>query len=176
MEPMTDRELMLRAKNILGPRKFSEDFNKLHEMAQNGTLETYLNSLIRMPPPPNTKINTPKDKTNMQESIKQNVVSETLSNAKLQVGKVIYTNARRAFARFLPKFSLVEKLFVSKEKRQAAEYVAMYAILHLVRSKYDHYALDCLTAYLNHEMQSSILGAIASPEVLGALVAAPATK
>ena len=88
------------------------------------------------------------------------IMDETVDVAKLNVGKVVYSNLRGVAERFLPTVSWYEKLFMSKEKRALAELLAVYGILHLVKTKYSHYVLDAVTMYINLELQTKLIGSI----------------
>jgi len=114
--------------------------------------------------PKTTTKPTSKEKQAMSKAFDA-VTAETISNAQLQVGRVLYVNASKAFQAFLPKFTVWERLFTAKEKRELATMVAMYTILHFVKTKYSHYAMDALTGYLNHEFQGRLIDGMGITEI-----------
>lgn len=94
------------------------------------------------------------------ESASINIMNETVDMAKVAVGRIIYNNIKVLFASYLPQPNWIIKLFTSKDKRDIAELMAVYALLHLVKAKYSHYIIDCLTVYINLELQTKLIGVI----------------
>lgn len=105
--------------------------------------------------------NTTKTKVmDTVESASTAIASESVDVAKINVGKVVYNNARILFQQYLPSVSWYHKLLVSKEKRELAELMAVYGILHILKTKYSHYLIDAVTAYINLELQTKLIGSI----------------
>lgn len=91
-------------------------------------------------------------------NLKHNILSESEKNAQLQVGKFLVEGAAKAGAHFMPKFTLIEKLTMSKAKRETVVLVAVYFGVHFARTKYDHYSLQAISAYINHKLMDSAIG------------------
>ena len=88
------------------------------------------------------------------------IADETVDVAKINVGKIVYGNLRGVATQFMPKLKWYEKLFVSAEKRELAELLAVYGVLHLVKTKYSHYLIDAVTMYINMNLQTKLIGSI----------------
>ena len=88
------------------------------------------------------------------------VMEETVDVAKINVGKVVYNNAKIVLKTYLPKVSWYERILVSSEKREIAELMAVYGLLHILKTKYDHYLLDAVTSYINLELQTKLIGSV----------------
>jgi hypothetical protein len=88
------------------------------------------------------------------------IMEESVDVAKINVGKIVYNNARILFQTYLPKTSWYEKLLVSKEKRELAELMAVYGLLHILKTKYSHYLIDAVTSYINLELQTKLIGSV----------------
>ena len=101
--------------------------------------------------------------TKVSETVKSastEMMSESIDVAKINVGKVVYSNAKVLLGTYLPKATWYEKLFVAKEKREIAELMAVYGALHILKTKYSHYIIDAVTAYINLELQTKLIGSI----------------
>ena len=98
----------------------------------------------------------------MVEQIKHEVKQETLDMAQVTVGKIVFENGSMFLAKFAPKLSWYEKLLTSKEKREVAILVGSYIAIKAAQTKYNHYILDCLSTYLNFEMQQRLVGGLSS--------------
>ncbi len=103
----------------------------------------------------------PEEET-MVEQIKHEVKQETLDMAQVTVGKIVFENGSMFLAKFAPKLSWYEKLLTSKEKREVAMLVGSYIAIKAAQTKYNHYILDCLSTYLNFEMQQRLVGGLSS--------------
>lgn len=112
---------------------------------------------------------------NITDTIRNNVTEETLDMVQVHIGRTIYDLAKTHAAPLLPKFTWYEKLFTSKAKRDTATLLAVYIGMHLLRTKFDHYALECLTVYVNYELQATAFGTLNS-EVINKLLTAPKVK
>lgn len=88
------------------------------------------------------------------------IMEESVDVAKINVGKIVYNNARILFQTYLPKTSWYEKLLISKEKRELAELMAVYGLLHILKTKYSHYLIDAVTSYINLELQTKLIGSV----------------
>jgi hypothetical protein len=88
------------------------------------------------------------------------IMNESVDVAKINVGKVIYSNARILLAQYMPKVSWYQKLIISKDKRELAELMAVYGLLHILKTRYSHYILDAVTSYINLELQTKLIGSI----------------
>jgi len=127
----------------------------------------------------NLAFNSPKQKTKTKTKIKKEVkmssldkakgtvdtaskavMEETVDVSKIQLGKIIYNNLKGVAVRFMPTLTWYEKIFVSKEKRDTAELLAVYGVLHMVKTRYSHYAIDAVTMYINMELQTKLIGSI----------------
>lgn len=104
-----------------------------------------------------------KTKENITEATKEigsSMLSESVDIAKINVGKIVYSNAKVLLSSYLPKATWYEKLLTSKDKRELAELMAVYGLLHIIKSKYSHYLIDAVTAYLNLELQTKLIGSV----------------
>ena len=92
--------------------------------------------------------------------VAQSVKEETVDVAQITIGKLIYTNGGEIVARFTPQLKWYEKLFTSAKKRELALLVGTYVAIKLVQSKYDHYLLQSVSAYINFQLQTELLGGV----------------
>ena len=90
----------------------------------------------------------------------ENVKNETTDVAQITIGKLIYTNGGEVIARFVPKLTWYEKLLTSSKKRELALLVGTYVAIKLVQTKYDHYLLQSVSAYINFQLQTELLGGV----------------
>ena len=95
-----------------------------------------------------------------QNKIVSNVKQETVDVSLITVGKIVYTNGYDLVARFTPKLKWYEKLFVGKEKREIAELVGAYIAIQIIKTKYSHYIIDAVSAYINFQLQSKLMGGV----------------
>ena len=95
----------------------------------------------------------------MSETV-QKVKDETVDVAQITVGKLIYTNGSDVIARFAPKLKWYEKLFTSSKKRELALLVGTYIAIKAVQTRYDHYLLQSVSAYINFQLQTELLGGV----------------
>lgn len=116
-----------------------------------------------------------KTMKNITDTIRNNVTEESLDMVQVHIGRTIYDLAKTHAAPLLPKFTWYEKLFTSKAKRETATLLAVYLGMHLLRTKIDHYALECLTVYINYELQATAFGTL-NATVLNKLLTAPEVK
>lgn len=105
--------------------------------------------------------NTTKNEIkNVVTGASSNIANETLDMAKINIGKIIYSNVRVMFDAYVPKPSFIKKLLVGKEKLEVAELLAVYGLLHIAKTKYSHYLIDAVTSYINFELQNKLIGSI----------------
>ncbi len=97
--------------------------------------------------------------------IVKNVKQETIDVGLLTVGKLIYVNMEAVLVKIAPKLKWYEKLFTSKEKRELATLVGAYIALQAIRTKYDHYLIQAVTAHINFEFQSKLVGGISQETI-----------
>jgi len=110
-----------------------------------------------------------------QKKITKNVKQETVDVSLITVGRIVYTNGYDLVARFTPKLKWYEKLFVSKTKREIAELVGTYIALQVIKTKYNHYLIDAVSAYINFELQSRLMGGV-NQEVIDKMFSKLETK
>lgn len=110
------------------------------------------------------------------DKIKSNVIDESQSNLQLQVGKVIYTSVTSFIETKVLKLTLLQKLLTTKKNRELAVMGVLYTSLHLLRSKYDHYALECLSKYINHKAQSDLVTGVIDTTVIAEILKMPKSK
>jgi len=89
-----------------------------------------------------------------------NVKQETTDVAMITIGKLIYVNGGEIVARFVPKLKWYEKLLTSSKKRELALLIGTYVAIKAVQSKYDHYLLSSVSAYINFQLQTELLGGV----------------
>lgn len=143
-------------------------------MCSQGMIPASVHEAVISPKDVN-KPKQPKKEKIMSKSkaIKGNLKQESLDNVQLQIGKLIYTTVAPIVETHVLKLGFFSKLFSTKAKRDTAVLVALYGLLHLARTKYDHYALQCLTRYINHEMQTTVVGAMLPADALVKLFSLP---
>jgi len=90
----------------------------------------------------------------------ENIKTETIDEAQVQVGRVIYQNAKTLLVDFIPQPTWYEKLLTTDTKRELATLLVVYGLLHFIKSKYSHYAFDALTMYINRELQEKVLDTV----------------
>ena len=90
----------------------------------------------------------------------QAIMNESVDVAKINIGKIVYKNARILLTSYLPKVTWYEKLMVGKDKRELAELMAVYGLLHILKTKYTHYLIDAVTSYINLELQTKLIGSV----------------
>jgi hypothetical protein len=104
------------------------------------------------------------------------VTEETKNNLQLQVGKAIYETLAALIERRVLKLSFIQRMFSSAAKRDAAVMVVMYGAIHLLRTRYDHYAFESLTRYLNHRAQTEAFGLLLDSSAVEGLLQCPTKK
>ena len=87
-------------------------------------------------------------------------MNESIDVAKINVGKLVYNNVKILLSAYIPQPTWYQKLFISKDKRELAELVAVYGMLHIIKTKYSHYLIDVVTSYINLELQTKLIGSI----------------
>ena len=90
----------------------------------------------------------------------ENVKSETTDVAMITIGKLIYTNGGELIGRFIPKLKWYEKLLTSSKKRELALLVGTYVAIKAIETKYQHYLLASVSAYINFQLQTELLGGV----------------
>ena len=90
----------------------------------------------------------------------ENVKNETTDVAMITIGKLIYTNGGEVIARFMPTLKWYEKLLTSSKKRELALLIGTYVAIKAVQTKYDHYLLASVSAYINFQLQTELLGGV----------------
>lgn len=103
---------------------------------------------------------TKEQVTNTVRTASTSIMNESIDVAKINVGKVVYSNAKVLLKTYLPKASWYERILVSQEKRELAELMAVYGLLHVLKTKYEHYLIDAVTSYLNLELQTKLIGSV----------------
>ena len=88
------------------------------------------------------------------------IMNESIDVAKINVGKLVYNNVKILLAAYIPQPTWYQKLFISKDKRELAELIAVYGMLHIIKTKYSHYVIDAVTSYINLELQTKLVGSI----------------
>lgn len=84
---------------------------------------------------------------------------ETVDVAQITIGKVIYTTSVGMLGNIkVIQLKWYEKLFTSAKKRELAQLVATYVAIKLIQTKYDHYLLQSVSAYINFQLQTELLG------------------
>lgn len=94
------------------------------------------------------------------DSATANVTDESCANLKIQAGKVIFEAAAPLVSKHILKLSLLQRITMGKAKKEALVVAAMYAGIHLLRTKHDNYALQALSQYINLRAQDSALGSL----------------
>lgn len=94
-----------------------------------------------------------------------NVKEESIDVSLITVGRLVYVNLEEVISRFVPKLTWYEKLFTSRSKREIAQLVGVYIALQALRTKYDHYLIQAVTAHINFELQTKLIGGV-SQEVI----------
>lgn len=89
-----------------------------------------------------------------------NVINETVEVSKITTGRIAYNNARLLLKPIMPKVKWYEKLFVNSKKRELVEMLIVYTAVHMFKHKFDNYATDAITKYINYELQTNVLGSI----------------
>jgi len=90
----------------------------------------------------------------------ENVKNETTDVAMITIGKLIYVNGGELIGRFVPKLTWYEKLFTSSKKRELALLVGTYVAIKAIETRYQHYLLASVSAYINFQLQTELLGGV----------------
>lgn len=102
-------------------------------------------------------------KTNVTETARSastSIMNESVDVAKINVGKIVFNNVKVLLSTYLPQPTWYQKIFISKDKRDLAELIAVYGLLHILKTKYSHYLIDAVTSYINLELQTKLIGSI----------------
>lgn len=127
----------------------------LSVLVQEGKIPRSLAKTARLTA--NNVTSNQKETKTMKDKIQENLITDSTNAAQLQAGRILYTTTVKLLAPVLPKFAWYKKLFMSSSKREAAVLLAVLGMLHLVRGKYDHYAFEAITLYINYELQSHMV-------------------
>jgi len=87
-----------------------------------------------------------------------NMMEETVEVSKITTGRIAYQNAKKLLAPIMPKVAWYEKLFTNGERRELTEMLMVYTAVHMFKHKFDNYATDAITKYINYELQNKFLG------------------
>ena len=98
----------------------------------------------------------------------RDIKTETIDVAMITIGKLLYTNGVLLIAGVVPQLKWYEKLFTSAKKRELAALVGAYIALKVIQQKYDHYMLQSVSAYINFQLQTELLGGV-SEDTIGKL-------
>ncbi len=93
-------------------------------------------------------------------NIANEVKDETMDVAQITLGRILYTNGVELVGRAVPKLTWYEKLFTSSKKRELALLIGTYIAIKAVQTKYNHYALSSISAYINFQFQTELLGGV----------------
>lgn len=102
-------------------------------------------------------------KTNVTETVRSastSIMNESVDVAKINVGKIVFNNVKVLLSTYIPQPTWYQKIFISKDKRDLAELIAVYGLLHILKTKYSHYLIDAVTSYINLELQTRLIGSI----------------
>lgn len=102
-------------------------------------------------------------KTNVTETVRSastSIMNESVDVAKINVGKIVFNNVKVLLSTYIPQPTWYQKIFISKDKRDLAELIAVYGLLHILKTKYSHYLIDAVTSYINLELQTKLIGSI----------------
>lgn len=102
-------------------------------------------------------------KTNVTETVRSastSIMNESVDVAKINVGKIVFNNVKVLLSTYIPQPTWYQKIFISKDKRDLAELIAVYGLLHILKTKYSHYLIDAVTSYINLELQTRLVGSI----------------
>jgi len=108
----------------------------------------------------NTTSSVLKNKDRVVGRVGANIKEETIDVSLITVGEVLYKSVVGATGRLAPKLTWYEKLVTSKEKRELAVMVGIYILLQAVKTKYRHYIIDAVSAYINFELQKKLVGGL----------------
>ena len=87
-----------------------------------------------------------------------NMAEETLEVSKITTGRIAYNNAKALLAPIMPKIKWYEKMFTDGKRRELTEMLMVYTAIHMFKHKFDNYATDAITKYINYELQNKFLG------------------
>jgi len=85
------------------------------------------------------------------------IVEETLEVSKITAGQIAYNNAKKLLAPIMPTIPWYERLFTSGKRREMIEMLMVYTLIHMFKSKFDNYATESITRYINYTLQSQFL-------------------
>ena len=131
---------------------FFESFQKAHDNAITSSMQIDLKEGIKKM----ARFDNDSTIGNTVQSVKE----ETVDVAQITIGKLIYTNSSEIVARFVPKLKWYEKLFTSSKKRELALLVGTYVAIKVTQTRYDHYLLQSVSAYINFQLQTELLGGV----------------
>lgn len=87
-----------------------------------------------------------------------NIIDETVEVSKISTGRIAYNNAKVLLAPVMPKVRWYERMFTDGKRRELTEMLMVYTAIHMFKHKFDNYATDSITKYINYELQSKFLG------------------
>ena len=93
-------------------------------------------------------------------NIATDVKDETVDVAQITIGKLLYTNGVELIGRVVPQLTWYEKLFTSSKKRELAVLIGTYIAIKAIQTKYNHYTLSSISAYINFQLQTELLGGV----------------
>ena len=85
-------------------------------------------------------------------------IEETLEVSNITTGRIAYQNAKKLLTPIMPKIKWYEKLFIGSKKKELTEMLMVYTAVHMFKHKFDNYATDAITKYINYELQTKFLG------------------
>ena len=88
------------------------------------------------------------------------VVEETIEVSKITTGRIAYNNAKVLLKPIMPRIKWYEKLFTDGKRRELTEMLIVYTAVHMFKHKFDNYATDAITKYINYELQDKFLGSM----------------
>lgn len=89
------------------------------------------------------------------------MVDETIEVSKITTGEIAYENAKKLLSPVMPKIKWYEKLFTDGKRRELTEMLMVYTAVHMFKHKFDNYATDAITQYINYTLQKKFLGSFA---------------
>ncbi len=87
-----------------------------------------------------------------------NMVNETIEVSKITTGRIAYQNAKKLLTPIMPRIAWYERLFTDGSRRELTEMLIVYTAIHMFKHKFDNYATDAITKYINYKLQDKFLG------------------
>jgi len=136
-----------KSRNLTGSKsgKLYESFSNLHSPTKIKTQENNMSQFAN---------------GSKATAIAEDVKTETTDVAKITLGRILYTNSIVLIAGVVPQLKWYEKLFTSAKKRELAVLISTYVAIKVLQQKYDHYMLQCVSSYINFQLQAELLGGI----------------